>query len=224
MLDKHLKDTELYESHYGFKERNSNFRFYIVLLAVFFVFISFRIYFTSAFGGVIVDGPSMNVTLYDGEQLLMHYTDENTKADYGDVIVIDVRHYEEFGDEGDPDFLIKRLIAKEHDNVKCEDGQIYIQYGGVGDFIPLDEPYAYYSGDKASYDFDVYEVGEGEVFFLGDNRRNSCDSRYNQAGGSRLPDRLYKEEDIYGIVPQWAITHQKILALFFFPPKALSGN
>lgn len=224
MQNKRLDDTELYESTYGYKERNSNFRFYIVLLALVAVFFCFRIYFTNAFGGVVVDGPSMNVTLYDGEQLLMRYTNARTKADYGDVIIVDVRNYDEFSSKSDPDFLIKRLIAKEHDNVKCVDGQVYIQYGGTGDFIPLDEPYAYYSGNKANYDFDVYEVGEGEVFFLGDNRQNSCDSRYNTGGGSRLDDKLYKEEDIYGVVPQWAITHQKLLAFFFFPSTALKGG
>ena len=55
----------------------------------------------------------------------------------------------------------------------------------------------YYS-NKAAYDFAEYTVGKDEIFFLGDNRCNSLDSRY-QEGFSALSDRLYKEEDVFAI-------------------------
>ena len=57
-------------------------------------------------------------------------------------------------------------------------------------------------------------MGEGEIFFLGDNRNISMDSRYKE-DMSHL-DRLYKETDIYGIVPQWAIDKQEDLEKIFF--------
>ena len=72
--------------------------------------------------------------------------------------------------------------------------------------MELNEPYAYH---KWNYDFALYEVGEGEIFFLGDNRTNSYDSRY-QEGNSHLKT-LYKADDIYGVVPDWAIRHKKFL-------------
>ena len=56
----------------------------------------------------------------------------------------------------------------------------------------------------------------GEIFFLGDNRLNSCDSRYQEYGGSHLKDKLYKATDVYGVVPEWALEHQEILAKIFF--------
>ena len=59
MLEKNLKDTQLYEEKFGFKERNATFRYYIVLLALFLLIFGLRIYFTTAFDGVVVDGSSM---------------------------------------------------------------------------------------------------------------------------------------------------------------------
>lgn len=215
MTEKSLKNTELYEEKFGFKERNSVFRYLIVLLALFLLIFGTRIYFTTTFGGVVVDGSSMNKTLASGQRLLMRPTDEKHKADYGDIIVVYVGDYPEYQGENEPDYLIKRLIAKGGDKVYCTDGQVYVQYGGEGEFIPLEEPYAYYMLGRTIYDFPIYEVGEDEVFFLGDNRQNSMDSRYPTY--SRLEDKLYKEEDICGIVPNWAIKYDKILNFFFFP-------
>ena len=223
MLEKNLKDTQLYEEKFGFKERNATFRFYIVLLTVFLFIFGLRIYFTTAFDGVVVDGSSMYSTLEDGQHLLMRPTSEKRKADYGDIIVVYVGDYDEFQGEGQPDFLIKRLIAKEGDTVKCNDGQVYVRYKGETEFTLLNEPYATYYYGKKSYDFAEYEVGEGEVFFLGDNRQMSLDSRYKESG-SKLKDRLYKEEDIYGIVPNWAVRNEGILKFLFFPAERFSGN
>ena len=68
--------------------------------------------------------------------------------------------------------------------------------------------------------FDIQEVNSSfakaslKVMYVGDNRNNSMDSRYKE-GGSRL-SCLYKEEDIVGIVPKWAIKYQNVLAKIFF--------
>ena len=153
----------------------------------------------------------------------MRPTNERREADYGDIIVVYVGDYPEFQGESQPDFLIKRLIAKEGDTVKCKDGQVSVRYKGDAEFTVLNEPYATYFYGANSYDFAEYEVGEGEIFFLGDNRQMSLDSRYKE-NGSKLKDRLYKEEDIYGIVPNWAVRNEKILKFLFFPAERFSGN
>lgn len=209
-MNKDLRNSELYEACYGDKERRSNIRFYAVILCLFALLLGFRVYWTNTFGGVEVDGSSMYKTLSDGEKLLMKKVDAG-EADYGDVIVVYVGDYPEFSDG--TEYLIKRLIAKSGDRVRCTDGKLEIQYSGATEWTALDEPYAYYT-DRADYDFKEYAVGEGEIFFLGDNRNISQDSRYLD-GGSRLKG-LYKEQDIIGIVPNWAIKHRNVLAKIFF--------
>lgn len=212
---KPLSDSPLYEAQHGFKEQRANAWFFSVLLALFIVFFAFFGWWRSSFGGVIVDGSSMQQTLNDGQTLLMRYAN-GYKAKRGDVIVIYVGDYEECANvKGD--YLIKRLIAIEGDAVRCQDGQIEIKYAGTDEWKALNEPYANYGDYRMNYDFAEYEVGEGEIFFLGDNRSGkgtSMDSRF-QEGMSHL-DRLYKSADIYGVVPSWAIEHHQILSTIFF--------
>ncbi|MBQ7368912.1 MAG: signal peptidase I [Clostridia bacterium] len=212
---KPLSDSELYEFRHGDKERRSNARFLCVILSLFIAFLTFSAWWTGAFGGVVVDGSSMNQTLYDGETLLMKYA-KRDEAKRGDIIVVYVGGYEECKSvKGD--FLIKRLIAIEGDKVRCDNGQIEIMYAGTSEWTELSEPYAYYGNYRFEYDFAEYTVGENEIFFLGDNRSgkgSSVDSRY-QEGMSHL-EKLYQETDVYGIVPAWAIEHHEILSKIFF--------
>lgn len=221
MEERQLADGELYESRFKFKESKSNFRFTAIIVAFVFAFLFLRLWWVETFGGVVVDGSSMSRTLKDGDKLLMRYAN-GKGAKRGDVIVIYVGDYPECESISNG-YLIKRLIATEGDRLYCENGQIYICYAGSENFVPLEEPYAYYgnsvNNNKENYDFQEYEVGKGEIFFLGDNRSyagSSIDSRYDQVNGSHLEDRLYKETDIYGIVSNWAIENRKTLEKILF--------
>lgn len=190
-----------------------NIIFYSILAVMLVAVFGFRIYWQNNFGGVVVDGASMNQTLQSGDKLLMKYLKDVDDLEYGDVIVVKVTEYEEFKDSN-TEYLIKRLIAMEGDKVRCTDGQVEICYAGTVEYVLLDEPYAYYTNVNG-YDFAEYEVGEDEIFFLGDNRNNSCDSRYKESGGSHL-DYLYKESDVYGVVSDWAIENRSWLSKIFF--------
>ena len=215
-LQSGFENSPLYEERFGYKEDKKTGIFFLVVLCCLFFVLAFRIYFTNTYSGVQVSGSSMAQTLYSGEQLLMKNTD-GSDAERGDVIVVYVGGYKEFADTS-TQYLIKRLIAVEGDKGRCSQGNGEICYAGTDEWKLLDEPYAYYmqshTQSKATYNFGEYVVGEGEVFFLGDNRHNSQDSRYKE-GYSHL-NGLYKRSDIVGIVPQWAIDNQKTLEKIFF--------
>ena len=198
----------------GKSEQRGNIIFYALLALMLIGALIFRNYWANTFGGVVVDGASMNQTLQDGDELLMKKLKDVDDLQRGDVIVVEVSGYEEFKDSSTK-YLIKRLIAMEGDKVRCVDGQIEIWYAGTTGYVVLEETYAYYFQSKANYDFAEYEVGEDEIFFLGDNRQNSCDSRYKEVGGSHL-NKLYKEQDVYGVVPDWAIENRSWLQKIFF--------
>ncbi len=224
-MTRDLKDSALYEAQYHWREKRSNNRFIAVLLLIVAAFTGLRFYWVNHFGGVQVMGGSMKTTLESGQRLIMEYVDEGNRAARGDIIVVQVDGYEEVQAEnaGKPasqrlKFIIKRLIATEGDVVRCTDGQVEIKYAGEKEFQPLVEPYAYYPSvnAKKGYDFAEYAVGKGEVFFLGDNRTSSKDSRYQEENGSHLNGRLYKETDIVGVVPAWALKHRRVLEKIFF--------
>lgn len=215
MREKDIRNSELYEACYGFKERRSNARFYIVIMLILAFMFGFRGYWVNHFRGVEVSGASMYATLESGDKLLMR-TAGADKAERGDVIVVYVGDYPECASVGSG-LIIKRLIAIEGDEVRCKEGVLEIKYRGTDEFVVLDEPYAHYASlkDKKEYNFE-YVVGEGEIFFLGDNRNNSIDSRYGIEGGSHLEDSLYKATDICGVVPSWAVRYKDVLKRVFF--------
>lgn len=220
MSTRDLRESELYKSRFGEKESSWWWLLIVALCCVLAVF-GVRQYFSSNYGGVVVDGASMDKTLADGQQLLMEYVDDGREAKRGDIIVLDVSKHPEIVEynkkhpNNQISFLIKRLIAIEGDKVMCTDGQISICYAGTSEWVLLDEPYAYYI-NREVYDFkEPYVLEENEIFFLGDNRNNSLDSRYNE-GYSHLENDLYTFDEIYGIVPDWAVKYRKLFDFLLF--------
>jgi signal peptidase I len=182
--EKRLQDTALYESRFHYKENRSNTYFFASLLVIFWLVFCLLTWWRGTYGGVQVSGPSMLNTLTGGDYLLMEYHTLGEDIPHGSIIVVDIEKYPEVQEYnaahpyGEPTkYIIKRLIAKEGDTVRCQNGVVEVLYAGDTEYTTLFEPYARYS-DRNAYDFvDEYVVGEGEIFFLGDNRNISLDSR-----------------------------------------------
>lgn len=147
----------------------------------------------------------MSPTLKTGDVVLVNVYNTPRR---GDVIVIS-------GEKENGDWLIKRAIATGGDSVKIEGGKVYLKKAGDAEFAELNEPYlakqgiTFYpnvndGGDTAPK---IWEVEEGCVFYLGDNRRASHDSRAADFG-------TCTEEQVVGTVSDLAIKLRGINTFF----------
>lgn len=126
---------------------------------------------------VNVSGDSMTNTLQNGEKLVL--TGICANPEYGDIVVIR-RDYDS------P--LIKRVIGLPGDKIFIDDTTGIVYRNGV----PLDEPYVRGGFTPSMGLSSAYVVPEDGIFVLGDNRRESMDSRM-------LRDNV-KMKDVVGVV------------------------
>lgn len=147
--------------------------------------------------GVIVSGTSMCNTLQNDDFL---YAKPADRIERGDIVIINVQNYKEH-DHLSGDYIVKRVIALEGDSVYAKAGVVYVKYAGEADYTPLSESYV----NGYTDDFAEVRVGTGEVFFLGDNREVSLDSR--RVG-------CYLVDDVEGIVPGWSVAIKSVTTFF----------
>jgi|AntAceMinimDraft_13_1070369.scaffolds.fasta_scaffold06816_4 signal peptidase I len=129
------------------------------------IIIPIRIFIAQPF---IVNGDSMVPTLTNGDYLIVDeisYTLGNT-IQRGDVVVF------RFPDDNNR-FLIKRIIGLPEENVTISGDTITITKADSTEIVQLNETYL--NGPFSSYG--TWELGPEDYFVMGDNRRESSDSR-----------------------------------------------
>ena len=166
------------------KKRKSDNRFNIIVASIVAILLFICYLNVFVFMNVMVSGPSMERTLSDGDGVI---ADKSVKAvEPGDIIII----------EGvKSDLLIKRVIAVDKCTVEIRpDGYVYV------DGVKIEEPYlngmlttphAYSLPEYARWD-----LQEGDIFYLGDNRWVSADSR--EYGTCTM-------DNVAGVVMKWSI-------------------
>ena len=116
---------------------------------------------------IVVDGPSMERTLLNGDYMLLVSNMFYKEPKHGDVVVVSKQAY----DNGKP--IVKRVIATEGQTVDIDfnEGVVYV------DGVAQDEPYTKTLTTLKEGTVFPLVVEEGKVFVMGDNRNNSKDSR-----------------------------------------------
>jgi signal peptidase I len=138
---------------------------------------------------VVVSGTSMNMTLLNGDYLLLLSNTFYHNPEQGDIIVVSKDSF----DHGAA--FVKRVIATEGQTVDIdfERGIVYV------DGEALTEPYINnLTTTRGGMEFPLV-VQEGCVFALGDNRGISKDSRYPDIG--QIDEREILGKAIFLVIP-----------------------
>ena len=108
---------------------------------------------------------SMENTIMPGDRIIaLRLTYYVSSPERGDIVV--------FRYPDDESVLyVKRVIGLPGETVEVKDGEVYINNSDT----PLDDSFV---KEQPVGDFGPYEVPEGCYFMMGDNRKNSQDSRY----------------------------------------------
>lgn len=171
--DEILKDKKLNQQE---GEYSTNFRsilnFFLELIKIVIIslaiIIPIRAYVAQPF---YVEGASMEPNFYDKEYLIVNEIGYRfTKPERGDVVIFrPPNNYKVY--------YIKRIIGLPNETVEIKDNQIKIYNEGNPDGFVLDE--SQYLNKENFYSTEEVNIKleDGQYFVLGDNRRNSLDSR-----------------------------------------------
>ena len=154
-----------------------------------YLLITILLVFLLVFRIIVVSGDSMNMTLIDGDYLLLLSNLFYHDPEPGDIVVISKKTF----DDGSP--IVKRVIATEGQTVDIDfvNGIVYV------DGVELEEEYI---NNLTTYDEGTkfpLTVKENCLFVLGDNRAVSKDSRNPEIG--QIDKREVLGKALYLFIP-----------------------
>lgn len=123
----------------------------------------------------IVKESSMQPTLYENNYIFLSKQAYGLfgEPEHGDIVVF---HTDMKTETGKEKLLIKRIIGLPGDVIDLQNGKVYLNGEELSeDYILESETLPHDNGEH-------FEVPEGVVFAMGDNRRVSIDSRYKDVG------------------------------------------
>ena len=122
----------------------------------------------------VVPSGSMSTTIHTGDSILVNKLwYDFASIEPGDVIVFNApANVGQVCGGTQPRYLVKRVVAIAGQSIQSEGNEILV------DGKPLAQPWLPASGTALGKAIPVTTVPAGDVYVLGDNRSESCDSRY----------------------------------------------
>ena len=183
------------------KRKVGNIIFFSVVGAIILVLIAFILLNRLVFFKINIVGSSMSPTFEHGQTLTVNSL---AKPGRGDIVII-------ANQKNSEDLIIKRVIAVGGDFIEIKSNR-YVYVNGE----QIEEPYL-----KTQKSTDLLDgaylnqleqliggqgrIPEGHLFYLGDNRENSADSRTYG---------LCKVEDVVGVVDGFANFFNRVTGIF----------
>ncbi len=119
----------------------------------------------------MVDGASMQPNFHDKEYLVINEISYRfNEPDRGEVVVFK-------NPTNTKQYYIKRIIGLPGETIKIENSKVYIKGINKNDFIQINESDYLPENTKTFGNIKGLKLKDDEFFVLGDNRKNSKDSR-----------------------------------------------